>query len=498
MSKGRVFLAGAGPGDERLISVRALELLKDADVIVYDRLAGKRLLKNAKKNCELIDVGKRPDKHIKKQIEINQILIQKAKEGKKVLRLKGGDPFIFGRGGEEAEALCDAGIEFEIIPGISSFYSACAYEGIPITHREYASSFHVFTGHKENDIELDFNAIAKLQGTIVFLMSMKRLSFLCNQLIENGKSADTPSAIIQWGTTSRQKIAEGKLSTIAEIAQKEEISNPAVVVIGNVVSARNKIQWQKYRPLWQKKILITRSEVSANAFHKRLAEQGAEVFEFPVNRIGKPDSFVLLDEAIDIIEQFTWIFFTSVNGVESFFSRLAQKKIDIRRLYQAKIFCIGKTTEKALNDRGIFVDRLPSCYHSESAIKEMNQFITKEDVVLFPVSEIAKTEMADAVRNIGAACHMVTAYTNKKNIEYDNCVVEEIKNNYYDVIVLASSSQVKSLYDLVGTEIGNTKICVIGKMTADTAVALGMPVHKIAELPDTEHLCKAVKELLIK
>lgn len=497
MEQGRVYLAGAGPGDEKLISIRALELIKKADVIVYDHLASKKLLNQAKKNCEVIYAGKIPNRHTLNQEEINQVLIQKAEKGKKVLRLKGGDPFIFGRGGEEAEALFDKKIPFEIVPGISSFYAACAYEGIPITHRDYVSSFHIFTGHHKTEEKLNFEIIAKLEGTLVFLMGMKNIKLICSNLIKYGKSSHTPASVIHWGTTSRQKSIYGELSEISQIAQRENIKHPAIIVIGDVVKAREKIQWQRYRPLWTKKILITKAEQIESEISQKLYELGAETTEIPLIKIENPESWQEIDNALEKVEQFTWIFFTSQNGVEYFFKRMKEKKKDIRCLWKANIFCIGERTKQAVEEKGLFVDKIPNSYNSDSAVLKIREFLTKEDNILFPVSEIASEKIPQVIKEIGASCCKVTAYSNKKNIDYNTDIIEKIKNNYYDAIVFTSSSQVKNYYEIMKKEIGKAKVFSIGSMTTKTAEELGIDVHFTASVSTIDNLIKGIETILV-
>lgn len=496
MEQGKVYLAGAGPGDEKLISVRALELIKEADVIIYDHLASKKLLKQAKNDCEFVYVGKMPNQHTLNQIEINQVLVQKAKQNKKVLRLKGGDPFIFGRGGEEAEELFDKKIPFEVIPGISSFYAACSYEGIPITHRNYVSSFHVFTGHFKAEEKLDFKLIAKLEGTLIFLMGMKNIKKICSELLKYGKDPHTPSAVIQWGTTSKQKLVEGEIVNISEIAEKENLKHPAVIVMGDVVKAKEKIQWQKYRPLWGKKFLIMKTEQAESEMSQKLYELGAEVTEFPLIQIGEPTNWKEIDDALEQIEKFTWIFFTSQNGVNYFFDRMKQKKKDIRCLWKANIFCIGERTKKAIEEKGLFVNEIPNEYNSDSAVLKIKQFLSKEDNVLLPVSEIADVKIQHAIEEIGATYDRVTAYSNKKNVDYDTIIIEKIKNNYYSALIFTSSSQVKNYYEIMRTETGKAKVLSIGSATTKTAEQLGIKVDFTASISTIDNLIKEIKNML--
>lgn len=495
MKSGRVFIAGAGPGDKKLISVRAMELVKEADVIVYDRLADKGILRKCKNGCELIYVGKEPNHHISKQEDINSILVNKANEGKNVLRLKGGDPFIFGRGGEEAEELFNNNIRFEVVPGISSFYSACAYAGIPVTHRDFASSIHIMTGHLKTDNDLNYKVIAQMEGTLIFLMGMKNIEKICKGLINNGKSSDTPAAVIQWGTTYKQKCVKGTLNNIYISIRKEKISNPSVIIIGDVVRAEEKINWQRYRPLWGKRVLITRTSEGASEVCSSLYELGADTVEFPTIKIGKSD-YIKLDECIKCICDYTWLFFTSENGVESFFERLRFNKVDIRKLYHIKIFCIGERTKSAVEKRGIIIDRVPKIGNSMEAAEEIVEFINNTDKILMPTSELAGDILSNAIQNVGAKCIKAEAYTNTLNMDYDNSVREELINGGFDAIIFASSSQVKNFMEITGGSTGGAKVCSIGPLTSMACIEAKLDVSAEAKTPSVKGLVDTVVEVL--
>lgn len=498
MKKGKVYITGAGPGDERLLSIRALELIKRADVIVYDRLASRQFLSKAKKDCQCIYVGKGPDKHTLKQEEINQVLVKKALEGKDVVRLKGGDPFIFGRGGEEAEYLRENGISFEIIPGISSFYSACAYAGIPITYRNYASSFHVFTGHFQQEQELDYSNIAAMEGTLIFLMGMNNLDKITTGLLREGKNKHTPASIIEWGTTSRQREVVGELWNLQKLAEEKKLRHPAIIIIGNVVSVKEKIEWQRERPLWGRKILLTRTTEASSEIRKKLTELGAEVEELPTIKIGPIEENNKIDVCLDKIQQYSWIFFTSVNGVDYFFQRLWKRKMDIRCLYGIKLFCIGERTKKAVEEKGLFVDRMPQAFHSEQTEKELSQFISNKDFILYPTSDLASDQLCQAVQKLGASCDEVAVYYNKINEDYHLEFLEEIKKGAYDAILFASSSQVENYHKIMKGVTGGAKLCSIGKKTTRTAEELGYLIDATAEISSAEGLKEAVLKLFSK
>ncbi|MBU2461835.1 uroporphyrinogen-III C-methyltransferase, partial [bacterium] len=343
--KGKVYLVGAGPGDVGLLTLRGLECIKEAEVIIYDALVNQRLLSFAKSGAELVYVGKISGKHTLSQNEINQLLVKKANEGKMVVRLKGGDPFIFGRGGEEAEFLVDRGVPFEVVPGVTSSLACPSFAGIPLTQRGITSSLTILTGQEDptKESSINWKRIATLDGTIVILMGAENLAEIAKELIRAGKQEDTPIAVIRWGTTPRQ---ETIVSTLKEII-KEDIAPPAVIVIGEVVRLREKLAWFEKKPLFGKTFLITRASKSADELSKLLEEQGACVIEFPTIKIEPLPSFEKLDEVIENISRYDWLIFTSANGVNSFFCRLMEKA-DIRCLAGIKVCVIGPATKKAV------------------------------------------------------------------------------------------------------------------------------------------------------
>lgn len=496
MEKGKVYIAGAGPGDIDLVSIKTMKLIKNADVIVYDRLAENELLKKSKVDCELIYVGKEPKNHILNQYDICMVLIKKAKEKKSVLRLKGGDPFIFGRGAEEAYELFKQEIPFEIVPGISSFYSVPAYAGIPITHRDFSSSFHVYTGHFKTNEDLDYNIISKNKGTLVFIMSVSNIKNICDGLIKNGKNENTPVAFIQWGTTYKQKSVIGTLKNICTKIIENGLSSPAVFVVGDVVKCADNIKWLESKPLWSKKVLITRPYGTSNEFIEILSERGAFVSEFPTIKIEKPESFEKMDKCIKNIKAFTWLFFTSSNAVESFFERMKEIKVDIRSINHIKIFCIGNKTKQAVENKGIFVNIVPKENNSIYSYGFIKEFIKPHDNILFPVSEIGGDLINKAVLDSGAKCSMVTAYTNKIYNNFDTSVLNKIKNGFFDALVFASSSQAENFFKLTKGKIGNSKIVSIGNVTSNTLEGLGISVDITAENPSQKSLAQAVEKIL--
>ena len=396
-----------------LFTLKGLEIIKKADVIVYDNLATDSILNQVKDDAELIYAGKRAAKHHLKQEETNMVLVEKALEGKLVARLKGGDPFIFGRGGEEAAKLVEYGIEFEVIPGISSSYSVPAYCGIPVTHREAASSFHVITGHEGNhkngNTVLDYATLAKEEGTLIFLMGLSNLPNITASLIENGKDKNTPVAVLQEGTTARQKVAVGTLENIVEEVKKQGIKTPAISVVGNVVNLRQTLDWYGKKPLSGKSVLVTGTKAMGERLSPLLREEGAEVIEFGLVSTRKLIEKPLVD-AVEQIKDYTWAVFTSANGVKFFFDYLKENRTDIRSLAHLKFAVIGAGTAKALEDRGIMYEYLPTAYSSKDMAEQMIPHLTKEDKVLLLRAKEASKELPDALEEAGISYNAVSLY----------------------------------------------------------------------------------------
>ncbi len=326
---GMVYLIGAGPGDPKLITLRGLECLQQAEVVIYDRLASPRLLTYVPALAERIYVGKGPDCHTLRQEEINQLLVRKAQEGKIVARLKGGDPFVFGRGGEEAEALVAAGIPFEIVPGITSAIAVPAYAGIPVTHRDYTSALAIVTGHEDPnkaDSSIEWEHLTAAAGTLVFLMGLENLARIVQQLIKYGRSPKTPIALIRWGTRPEQEVVTGTLEDIAQKARDAKFTSPVVIIVGEVVQMREKLRWIEKRPFFGRRIAVTRSRAQASVLTKKLEALGAEVWEFPTIEIAPAADYGPLDACLRQLNTYQWIIFTSVNGVDAFFKRLRETR----------------------------------------------------------------------------------------------------------------------------------------------------------------------------
>ncbi|MCQ2445190.1 MAG: uroporphyrinogen-III C-methyltransferase, partial [Mailhella sp.] len=342
-----VYLIGAGPGDPGLLTCKGRRALSEADVVVYDYLASDELLSIARPDAEMIYVGKIAGNHAMKQPDINKLLVRKAKEGKTVARLKGGDPYIFGRGGEEAEELVDAGVPFEEIPGISSSIAGPAYAGIPLTHRAYSSSVTIITGHEDPtkpDSSHDWSALARSASTLVFLMGMKNLPDIASKLMENGLPGSTPAALVHWGTTDRQRSLASTLEDLPAAAVREHFANPSVIIVGDVVKLKDRLDWFEKKPLFGRTVVVTRAREQASGSAALFAERGARVIQFPTIKISPMADSAPIDEAIRGLASYGWVIFTSVNGVRFFRERLRALGLDARALGGCKVAAIGPAT----------------------------------------------------------------------------------------------------------------------------------------------------------
>jgi uroporphyrinogen III methyltransferase / synthase len=482
---GIIYLVGAGPGDPKLLTLRGRECLERADVILYDYLANPVLLDFAPARAERIYVGRRGRGQYQDQREINRLLIEKARAGKIVVRLKGGDPFVFGRGGEEAEAVAGAGLSFEIVPGVTSAVAAPAYAGIPVTHRTLASTVTFVTGHEDPTKEteaLEWPRLATAHGTLVFLMGVKNLPAIVANLRREGKPADTPAAVIRWGTKSGQRTVVGTLGTIVGKAAEARIEPPSVVVVGDVVRLREQLNWFETRPLFGKRVLVTRARTQAGELSRLLAEQGAEPVECPTIQIAPPGSWAELDEAIADLQRYQWLVFTSVNGVQPFMERLQRKGLDGRALAGLRLCCIGPRTADALAAYGLRADVIPSEYQAEGLIEAMKAAGVKGQRVLIPRAAVAREILPEQLQALGADVHVVTAYrTVLPEIEADR-VKDLLKKQALHVLTFASSSAVRNFSGLFsGREemrrlTGAAVVACIGPITAATATEEGLPV----------------------
>ncbi|MBW1724052.1 MAG: uroporphyrinogen-III C-methyltransferase [Deltaproteobacteria bacterium] len=497
---GKVYLVGAGPGDPELITLKGLECIKNADVIIYDYLASPGLLKHAREHAEIIYVGKKGGDHTLSQDRINALIAEKAQKGFTVARLKGGDPFIFGRGGEEAEVLIDARIPFEIIPGVTSAIAAPAYAGIPLTHRKFTSTIAFVTGHEDPskaESSIDWEAIARGIGTIVFLMGVKNLPHITDRLMHHGMPPETPVALVRWGTTPKQTTVSGTLATIVERTKAAGLKPPAIIVVGHVVKLREKMQWFETRPLMGKCIVVTRAREQASDLVKRLSDLGAECLECPTIKVSPPEDVKPLDRAIENLSSYDWLIFTSVNGVNFFFERLFQKNKDVRALKDIHTAVIGPATEKRLFDFGLKSDIVPESYRAESVVKAFAGKDVTGKKILLPRAKEARPVLPLELKKMGAAVDEVTAYRTHAVKDNADVLSARLKERSIDMITFTSSSTAKNFHALFPNEdlkdlMQGVTIASIGPVTADTARDLGFDVHIVAESYTIPGLCQAI------
>ena len=501
---GTVFLVGAGPGDPRLLTVGAMECMKRAEVVVYDHLADESILSYAPADAELIYVGKQSCKHTMRQEDINVLLADKAAEGKTVVRLKGGDPFVFGRGGEEALLLLERGIPFEILPGVTSAVSVPAYAGIPVTHRGVAVSFAVVTGHEDPTkahSNIRWEHLATGVDTLVFLMGVANIPVITKKLIEHGRPADTPAAFIRWGTHPEQETYVTTVGEAAETVVRAGIRPPAIFIVGDVVKLRDKLRWfdrPATRPLFGKRILVTRARAQASALTEKLTALGAACIEAPVIRIAPPaDGYAALDGAIAELNAYQWLIFTSVNGVEHFFARLHAAGKDTRALGYARVAAIGAATSAALRAFGIRADLVPPEFRAEAVAEELRPLLPPRARILLPRAQEARDVLPDTLRAHGAIVDVVAAYETVPEIE-DAAIAQGLASGEIDMVTFTSSSTVKNLVKMLGniTPLQQVKIACIGPVTADTARSFALEPDIVAKEYTIDGLVRSIKEYI--
>ncbi|HUU41177.1 MAG TPA: uroporphyrinogen-III C-methyltransferase [Desulfatiglandales bacterium] len=483
-AKGIVYLVGAGPGDPGLITLKGKECLQKADVIVYDYLISESLLSIKREDAEIIYVGKKSGQHTMSQGDINRLLVKKAKAGCTVVRLKGGDPFIFGRGGEEAMELSKAGVKFEIVPGVTSAIAVPTYAGIPLTHRDYSSTVCFITGHEDPTKEkstIDWDALAKSSGTLVFLMGIGNLKSIAGVLMEKGKPGNLPVAVIGNGTMPNQKTVYGTLEDIDRKVKEANLKPPGVIVVGDVVNLGSHLNWFESKPLFGKTILVTRPEDQAQEFAKSLSDFGARCLLFPAIKITPPLNWKELDSAIECLSEYNWILFTSANGVRYFFERLNAAKKDARQLAGIKIGVIGPNTSKALMDRRISPDLVPEKYWAEGIMEEFKGIPMRGKKVLLPRPVNARDYLPKTLRDLGAVVHEVEAYKTVKPEYSEDQMNDLFKEGKIDIITFTSPSAVENFINFfrgnpLYKTISEAKIACIGSITAQKAIEEGLTV----------------------
>lgn len=492
-----MFLVGAGPGDAGLLTRRGLQVLAACDVIVYDRLIGMELLELARPDAEKIYVGKAASQHAMTQENINALLVERALKGQRVCRLKGGDPFVFGRGGEEALACRAHDVAFEIVPGISSSIAAPAYAGIPVTHRGVATSFAVVTGHTQDD-DAPPPALP-VADTLVFLMGVRALPKIVAQLLERGEAPDKPVALVRWGTTEQQQVVTGTLETIVAEVAREGLKPPALIVVGDVVRLRDELAWFDNRPLSNRTVIVTRAREQASDLVNLLRENGARVVQCPTIRVQALDDNALVDGAIEDLTKFDWIVFTSVNGVEHFWGRLQHAKRDARAFANAKIAAIGPATRDALRARGLEADFVPESSISEDVARGLLEIGVAEQQILIARSLEGREVLIEALEKAGAKVTVAPCYRtvpDHSDVELARAAIQSGDNVW---VSFTSSSTVRNFLDALGedwvkAQRANFRVACIGPITARTSEENGLTPDAVANDASIESLVQILIE----
>jgi uroporphyrinogen III methyltransferase / synthase len=499
-----IYLVGSGPGDPGLLTVKGLRVLREADALVYDRLAPESLLRHARPEAQRIYVGKKPGNPTMSQEEINALLVDLGRAGKTVVRLKGGDPYVFGRGGEEALELLAAGLPFEVVPGVSSGIAAPAYAGIPVTHRSVATSVAFITGHEDptkGHSDVDWGKIAHGADTLVLYMGIGRLAEISSELVAAGRDPQTPVACVRWGTRSDQETVVGTLGDIAERVAEANLKPPAITVVGDVVALRDEgLAWFEERPLFGRQVVVTRARAQAGELSERLEALGAQVIEFPTIESRPPEDFGPLDAAIRDLDSFGWLVFTSVNGVESFVERLWHHGLDLRAVpREAKVAAIGPATAQRTRDLGLSVDVVPEEFRAEALISALDDGALVGSRVLIPRAKVAREILPDSLREAGAEVVVPPAYETVPSSEGREELAKRLRAGEVDCVTFTASSTVENFASAFGDEtaglLTNTKVACIGPITADTARKHGVRVDAEANEYTIPGLIEAVIEL---
>lgn len=475
---GKVYLVGAGPGDPGLLTLKGKECLEAADVVLYDYLANPVLLQYAPATAQRIYVGRRGRGQYQDQADINRLLIERAKEGNVVIRLKGGDPFVFGRGGEEAEAVAAAGVDFELVPGVTAAVAVPAYAGIPVTHRTLASTVTFVTGHEDPTKPvalLEWPKLASTSGTLVFMMGMKNLPLIVRQLLSEGRPSDTPVAAIRWGTKAAQQTIVGTLGDIVSKAEAAHLEPPTVIVVGEVVRLRGQLNWFETKPLFGKRVVLTRPQEQAREFSQLLAAYGAEPVEVPTIQIVPPASWQAIDDAMTRLNTYQWLIFTSVNGVRPFMDRLHAAGKDARALANLRLCAIGPRTAKELGAYGLTPDVIPSEFQAEGVIAALAYVGIRGSRILIPRAEVAREILPDQLRELGATVEVIPVYRTIVPAVDIASLTQQLQDGQVAVVTFTSSSTVRNFVELFGGRdrvrplLAGTVVACIGPITARTA-----------------------------
>jgi uroporphyrinogen III methyltransferase / synthase len=499
-----IYLVGSGPGDPGLLTVKGLRVLREADAVVYDRLAPESLLRHARPDAQRIYVGKKPGNPSMSQEEINALLVDLGRAGKTVVRLKGGDPYVFGRGGEEALELLTAGLPFEVVPGVTSGIAAPAYAGIPVTHRRVATSVAFITGHEDptkGHSDVDWGRVAHGADTLVLYMGIGRLAEISSQLVGAGRDPETPVACVRWGTRSDQETVVGTLSDIAGRVAEANLKPPAITVVGDVVALRDEgLAWFEERPLFGRRVVVTRARAQAGELSERLEALGAEVLEFPTIELRPPEDFGPLDAAVRDLDSFDWLVFTSVNGVESFVERLRHHGLDLRAVPRgAKVAAIGPATAQRTRDLGLSVNVVPEEFRAEALISALDDGTLVGSRVLIPRAKVAREILPVRLREAGAEVVVPPAYETVPSSEGREELAKRLRAGEVDCVTFTASSTVENFASAFGDEtaglVANTKVACIGPITADTARGYGIRVDAEASEYTIPGLVGAVVDL---
>lgn len=497
MKSGFVALVGAGPGDRGLLTLRGRALLLQADVVVYDRLVSEDVIKMIPDTAEMINVGKESNYHPVRQEEINEILLQKALEGHLVVRLKGGDPFVFGRGGEELEPLDKNGIPFEVVPGITSAAAALCYAGIPVTHRDYCSSFHVITGHARagGELRIAFKELVELNGTLVFLMSVSSLPYLMKGLLDEGMSPDMPAAVVENGTRPNQRKLIATVATLESRANEMCITSPAIIAVGRVCALSDKFDWFMKKPLFGKKILVTRPKTEAGTLVQKLYQLGAEPIEFPCIEVAAITDNKELYQACENLGEYEWLLFTSKNGVDIFFKYLNSKRKDARALANMKIGVVGTQTEKVLQEKGVFCDYMPEIFDGKHLAEGVAELVSDNGKVLICDAEIAGDDMVNVFKERNIAFQRIPLYRTQYINENSKQIKNMITSGEIRYITFTSASTVEGFFKAIGDQPAQrlTAVC-IGHQTAKAAAKHGIK-HVVARQSSIDSMLEKILEV---
>ena len=485
-----VYLVGAGPGDPDLITVKGRSVLEQAEVVLHDHLANEELLRLAPPQAELIYVGKKKAEHARTQEEICEIMIDRARRGLRVVRLKGGDPFIFGRGGEEAEALADAGIPFEVVPGVTSPLGIAAYTGVPLTHRDHTSVVTFVTGHDVTRIDWDRVGHAE---TLVIFMGLTTFGLIAREIMSRGRSPETPAMAVRWGTRADQETVCGTLATLAELIQRSAMKPPATIIVGEVVRLRDKLDWYGRLPLFGKRIVVTRARNQAGALGAKLRALGAGVIEMPTIEIMPAADFGALDRAVRDLDSYDWLIFTSANGVQYFIERLDQSGRDLRSI-RARIGVIGEATRKAIESLHLKADLMGEEFVAESLVESFRSIVLHGNRILLPRAAVSRDILPESLRERGACVDVVEAYQTVVPEGAARQAAEVFGNpRKVDWITFTSSSTVQNFVRIAGADVlRGVKVASIGPVTTATAKRLGVAVSSEASVYTTDGLIQAI------